>query len=152
MQKHLGDAAIEYGKQLKAKIKEKYSYYSKLQDEENKRKILRVLNKWYSILESRIQSNEFKSIEEISNDFISLEEKLNETFPTYNGKSELFNDFKTKIFAFAGQYFTAKAYSEKKISSRKKWTKNPKINKWFRNSESKLWERKWKKANNVKTK
>ena len=84
MQKHLGDAAIEYGKQLKAKIKEKYSYYSKLQDEENKGKILRVLNKWYSILESRIQSNEFKSIEEISNDFISLEEKLNETFPNYN--------------------------------------------------------------------
>ena len=83
MQKHLGDAAIEYGKQLKAKIKEKYSYYSKLQDEENKGKILRVLNKWYSILESRIQSNEFKSIEEISNDFISLEEKLNETFPNY---------------------------------------------------------------------
>ena len=72
--KALGDAAIEYGKQLKAKIKEKYSYYSKLQDEENKGKILRVLNKWYSILESRIQSNEFKSIEELSNDFISLEE------------------------------------------------------------------------------
>ena len=71
--KHLGDAAIEYGKQLKAKIKEKY-YYSKLQYEENKGKILRVLNKWYSILESRIQSNEFKSIEELSNDFISLEE------------------------------------------------------------------------------
>ena len=44
--KALGDAAIEYGKQLKAKIKEKYSYYSKLQDEENKGKILRVLNKW----------------------------------------------------------------------------------------------------------
>ena len=113
--KALGDAAIEYGKQLKAKIKEKYSYYSKLQDEENKGKILRVLNKWYSILESRIQSNEFKSIEEISNDFISLEEKLNETFPNYNGKSELFNDFKTKIFAFAGQYFAAKADSEKKF-------------------------------------
>ena len=117
LKKSLGDAAIEYGKQLKAKIKEKYSYYSKLQDEENKRKILRVLNKWYSILESRIQSNEFKSIEEISNDFISLEEKLNETFPNYKGKSELFNDFKTKIFAFAGQYFAAKANSEKKISS-----------------------------------
>ena len=114
-QKALGDAAIEYGKQLKAKIKEKYSYYSKLQDEENKGKIIRVLNKWYSILESRIQSNEFKSIDEISNDFISLEEKLNETFPNYNGKSELFNDFKTKIFAYAGQYFAAKADSEKKF-------------------------------------
>ena len=51
--------------------------------------------------------------------------------------SELFNDFKTKIFAFAGQYITAKADSEKKISSRIKWTKNPKIN---------IWERKWEKA------
>ena len=29
--------------------------------------------------------------------------------------SELFNDFKTKIFAFAGQYFAAKADSEKKF-------------------------------------
>ena len=29
--------------------------------------------------------------------------------------SELFNDFKTKIFGFAGQYFTAKADSEKKF-------------------------------------
>ena len=33
--------------------------------------------------------------------------------------SELFNDL-TKKFAFAGQYFAAKADSEKKISSRTK--------------------------------
>ena len=58
------------------KIKEKYSYYNKLQDEDNKEKILRVLNKWYSILESRIQSSEFHSIEEIGNDFIQLEDKF----------------------------------------------------------------------------
>ena len=32
-------------KQLKSKIKEKYSYYLKVQDEENKGKIIRVLNK-----------------------------------------------------------------------------------------------------------
>ena len=112
--KSLGDAANEYGKQLKLKIKEKYSYYSKLQDEENKGKIIRVLNKWYSIIESRIQNNEFKSIDEINNDFISLEEKLNETFPNFQGKSELFNDFKNKIISFAGQYFSLKADSEKK--------------------------------------
>ena len=97
------------------KIKEKYSYYNKLQDEDNKEKILRVLNKWYSILESRIQSSEFHSIEEIGNDFIQLEDKLNETFPNYQGKTELFKDFKTKIFAFAGNFFSKKAENEKKF-------------------------------------
>ena len=113
--KALGEAANEYLKQLKMKIKEKYSYYSKLQDEDNKEKILRVLNKWYSILESRIQSSEFHSIEEIGNDFIQLEDKLNETFPNYQGKTELFKDFKTKIFAFAGNFFSKKAENEKKF-------------------------------------
>ena len=113
--KALGDAANEYGKQLKSKIKEKYSYYAKLQDEETKGKIIRVLNKWYSILESRIQCNEFKSIEEIGNDFISLEDRLNETFPNYVGRNELFNEFKTKVFSYAGEYFAVKAENEKKF-------------------------------------
>ena len=33
--------------------------------------------------------------------------------------SELFNDFKTKIFGFAGQYFAAKADSEKNFFKNK---------------------------------
>ena len=113
--KALGEIAAEYLKQLKGKIKEKYSYYLKVQDEENKGKIIRVLNKWYSILEQRIQNNEFKSIDEISKDFITLEEKLNDTFQNYNGKSELFNEFKTRVFAFAGNYFSKQAEREKKF-------------------------------------
>ena len=113
--KALGEVAGEYLKQLKSKIKEKYSYYLKVQDEENKGKIIRVLNKWYSILEQRIQNNEFKSIDEITKDFITLEDKLNETFPNYLGKSELFNEFKTRVFAFAGNYYAKKAESDKKF-------------------------------------
>ena len=113
--KALGEIAGEYLKQLKSKIKEKYSYYLKVQDEENKGKIIRVLNKWYSILEQRIQNNEFKSLDEISNDFITLEEKLNDTFQNYSGKSELFNEFKTKVIAFAGNYFSQQAEREKKF-------------------------------------
>ena len=113
--KALGDVANEYLKQLKSKMKEKYSYYLKVQEEESKGKIIRVLNKWYSIMEQRIQSNEFKSIDEISKDFISLEQKLNETFPKHTGKNELFNEFKTRVFAFAGNYFSKKAESEKKF-------------------------------------
>ena len=113
--KALGEVAGEYLKQLKSKIKEKYSYYLKVQDEENKGKIIRVLNKWYSILEQRIQSNEFKSIDEIAKDFITLGEKLDETFPNYTGKSELFNEFKTKVFGFAGNYYAKKAESDKKF-------------------------------------
>jgi hypothetical protein len=114
-QKALGDVAAEYLKQLKAKIKEKYSYYLKVQDEENKGKIIRVLNKWYSILEQRIQNNDFKTLDEITKDFITLEERLNDTFQNYAGKTELFNDFKTRVFAFAGNYFSKKAESEKKF-------------------------------------
>ena len=113
--KALGEIAAEYLKQLKGKIKEKYSYYLKVQDEENKGKIIRVLNKWYSILEQRIQNNEFKSIDEISKDFVTLEEKLNDTFQNYPGKSELFNEFKTRVFAFAGNYFSKQAEREKKF-------------------------------------
>ena len=107
--KALGDISQEYLKQLKSKIKEKYSYYLKVQDEENKGKIIRV------ILEQRIQNNEFKSIEEISKDFITLEEKLNDTFQNYSGKTELFNEFKTRVFAFAGNYFSKQAEREKKF-------------------------------------
>jgi len=114
-QKALGEVAGEYLKQLKGKIKEKYSYYLKVQDEENKGKIIRVLNKWYSILEQRIQNNEFKSIDEITRDFETLENRLNETFPNYAGKTELFNEFKTKVFAFAGNFYAKKAEREKKF-------------------------------------
>ena len=113
--KALGEVAAEYLKQLKSKIKEKYSYYLKVQEEENKGKIIRVLNKWYSILEQRIQNNEFKSIDEITKDFVILEERLNETFSNYQGKTELFNEFKNRVLSFAGNYFSKKAESEKKF-------------------------------------
>ena len=113
--KALGDVAGDYLKQLKNKMKEKYSYYLKVQDEENKGKIIRVLNKWYSIMEQRIQNNEFNNIDEITKDFISLEEKLNETFFNYNNKGELFNEFKTRVYAFAGNFFAKKAETEKKF-------------------------------------
>ena len=59
-------------------------------------------------MEQRIQNNEFKTIEEITKDFITLEERLNETFPNYIGKNELFNEFKTRVYAFASNYFSKK--------------------------------------------
>ena len=113
--KALGDIAQDYLKQLKNKIKEKYNYYVKLQDEECKGKIIRVLNKWYSIIEQRIQNNEFKNLDEVNKDFATLEQKLNETFPSYAGRVDLFNDFKTKVYNLAGNYFTKKAENEKKF-------------------------------------
>ena len=54
-------------------------------------------------------------MEEITKDFITLDERLNETFPNYSGRGELFNDFKTRVFAFAGNYFTKKSEGEKKF-------------------------------------
>ena len=113
--KALGDVKEEYLKQLKNKIKEKFNYYNKLQDEEIKGKITRVLNKWYSIIEQRIQNNEFNDLDEINKDFETLEQKLNETFQNYAGKKDLFNNFKSKVLNFAGNYFTKKAENEKKF-------------------------------------
>ena len=113
--KALGDVKEEYLKQLKNKIKEKFNYYNKLQDEEIKGKITRVLNKWYSIIEQRIQNNEFNNLDEINKDFETLEQKLNETFQNYLGKKDLFNNFKSKVLNFAGNYFTKKAENEKKF-------------------------------------
>ena len=113
--KSLGEISQEYLKQLKGKIKEKYSYYLKVQDEENKGKLIRCLNKWYSMLEQRIQNNEFKSINEITKDLVHLEGILNDTFQNYAGITELFNEFKTRVFIFAGNYFSEKAEREKKF-------------------------------------
>ena len=113
--KSLGEISQEYLKQLKGKIKEKYSYYLKVQDEENKGKLIRCLNKWYSMFEQRIQNNEFKSINEITKDLVHLEGILNDTFQNYAGITELFNEFKTRVFIFAGNYFSEKAEREKKF-------------------------------------
>jgi len=134
----LGEVAAEYLKQLKSKMKEKYSYYLKVQDEENKGKIIRVLNKWYSILEQRIQNNEFKSIDEITKDFITLEERLNDTFQNYAGKTELFNEFKTRVFAFAGNYFSKKAESEKKFIEEQNEQKIKKLKDDLENAKNKF--------------
>ena len=111
--KALGEYKDEYLRQLKGKIKEKYNYYSKIQDEENKGKIIRVLNKWYSILESRISNDEFNNINEINNDLLGLENKLNESF-NFSGKNELFNEFKNRIFNYSSKYFSKKEEKEKK--------------------------------------
>ena len=54
-------------------MKEKYSYYLKVQEEENKGKIIRVLNK---ILERRIQNNDFKNIDEITKLFYQFRRKI----------------------------------------------------------------------------
>ena len=113
--KALGDVKEDYLKQLKNKIKEKFNYYNKLQDEEVKGKIIRVLNKWYSIIEQRIQNEEFNNLDEINKDFETLEQKLNETFPNYSGKTNLFNNFKSKVLNFGGNFFTKKAENEKKF-------------------------------------
>jgi len=136
--KALGDIAQDYLKQLKGKIKEKYNYYIKLQDEECKGKISRVLNKWYSIIEQRIQNNEFQNLDEINKDFLTLEKKLNETFPSYAGRIDLFNDFKTKVFSFAGNYFTKKAENEKKFLEEQNQQKLKKLKDDLENTKNNL--------------
>ena len=59
--------------------------------------------------------------------------------------SELFNDFKTKIFAFAGQYFAAKADSEKKFLEEQNEQKIQKLT--YEENEKKQHKLKIKKKN-----
>lgn len=110
--KALGEPAKEFETQLKLKVKEKFSYYSKLAEEETKNNILRVLQKWYSIIEYKIQSGEFKNVDDIEVDFNQLENKLSDTFSNFSLRAELFNDFKSKVLNFAGDFFINKMNNE----------------------------------------
>ena len=127
--KALGEISQEYLIKLKNKIKEKYC----VNLEENKDKIIRVLNKWSSILEQRIQNNEFKSIDELTENLKTLEEKLYQVFSYYNGKSELFNEFKITVLTSFGKFYVKKAENEKiileeQIKEIKEYSKNDKNN------------------------
>ena len=135
-----GEIAEEYKEKLKIKIKEKYHCYL----EEKKGQILRVLNKWQSILEQRIQNNEFKTIDDITELFIPSEEKLNEFFLNYSGINEYFYDFKVKILTFAGNYFSKKAESEKKLLEEENEQKLKKLQNELENAKNSFSEEKEK--------
>lgn len=114
-QKSLGDVSMDFEKQLKEKMKEKLSYYTKLNEEETKSNMIRVLQKSYSMIEYKIQSGELKNVDDIENDFKGLEYKLNEAFPQFSLRNEYFCDFKSKILNFAGDFFLNKMNNEMKL-------------------------------------
>jgi hypothetical protein len=113
--KALGEASEEYSKLLKEKIKEKYNYYSKLNIDESKLNFQRILQKWYSVIEYKIQAGELKNVYEIENEFKNLEVKINENFAKFEFRIELFNDFKSKVLNFAGDFFMNQMKNEVKI-------------------------------------
>lgn len=110
--KSIGDVALDFEKQLKVKMREKLSYYSKLNEEETKNNLFRGLQKWYSMIEYKIQTNEIKNVEEVDYECRALEMKLNESFANFTLKNELLNDFKAKVLTFAGDYFLNKISNE----------------------------------------
>lgn len=110
--KALGEVSDEYLKLLKEKIKEKYNYYSKLNSDESKNNLLRILQKWYSVIEYKIQGLELRNVDEIENEFKNLEYKINENFSKFEFRIELFNDFKSKVLNFAGEFFMNKMKGE----------------------------------------
>ena len=113
--KAIGDVAEEHLRLLKEKIKEKFSYFSNLYNEENKNNMIRVLQKWYSVIEYKIQGNELKNVEEIESEFKTLEFKLNENFPQFESKAELFNEFKSRVLNFASDFYMNKMNNEVNI-------------------------------------
>ena len=111
----LGDVSEEYLKLLKEKIKEKFTYYFKLNNDESKSNMIRILQKWYSVIEYKIQSSELKNVEDIEMEFRNLEFKITENFGKFEFRVELFNDFKSKVLNFAGEFFLNKMNHEVSI-------------------------------------
>jgi hypothetical protein len=108
----MGEVAENYEKQLKNKIKEKLSFYTKVNQEETKNNMLKLLQKCYSLIEYKITSNDLKTVDDIENEFRQLEYKINETFINFEFKDEIFNDFKSKILSFATDFFQNKMQNE----------------------------------------
>lgn len=113
--KAIGDVAEEYSKLLREKIKEKFNYLAKLNNEENKNNIVRHLQKWYTVIEYKIQAAELKNPEEIEQEFKTLQYKLNEIFPQFEARAELFNDFKSKVLNFSSDFYLNKMNNEVNI-------------------------------------
>lgn len=110
--KAIGDVAAEFQKALREKIKEKSNYFTSINIEENKINIAKKLDKWSSVIESKIQNCELRSAEEIEMEFKGLEYRLNEEFPLFEMKAELFNKFKSKVLAFASEFLQNKMSHE----------------------------------------
>ncbi len=111
--KSVGEVAIDYEKILKSKIKDRLSYYTKLNLEETRSQLTRLLQKWYSVLEYKIQNCDLKNVDEIEYEFRQLEFKLNENFPNNNEiRNELFSEFKSRVLNFAGEFFLNKMNNE----------------------------------------
>ncbi len=110
--KAIGDISIEYQKMLKEKIKEKSHYFIGINTEENKINVGKKLDKWSSVIEFKIQNGELRSPDEIELEFKGLKNKLDEEYPTFDMKSELFNKFKSKVLNFASEFFLNKMNNE----------------------------------------
>lgn len=110
--KAIGEVALEFQKTLREKIKEKSNYFNSINIEENKINLAKKLDKWQSVIEFKIQNNELRSAEEIHREFKGLEYKLNEEFHQFEMKAELFNKFKSKVLAFASDFFQNKMLHE----------------------------------------
>jgi hypothetical protein len=135
--KAIGEISEEFSKMLKNKIKEQYNYYFNLHMEENKNNFLRILKKWYSVIEYKIQGNELKNPDEIDNEFKSLEYMMNENYANYEGRYELFNNFKTKVLKFSLEFFVNKFNTEAEIIKQEKIQIVEKLNNEIKEIKSK---------------
>lgn len=129
--KALGEVSEEYLKLLREKIKEKFNYYSKLNVDESKLNFQRILQKWYSVIEFKIQAGELKNVYEIELEFKNLENKINENFGKFEFRIELFNDFKSKVLNFAGEFFMNQMKNEVKIIQQENMQNVEKLNQEF---------------------
>ena len=103
--KAVGEISIEYEKNLKIKVKEKFNFYKTINEEEIKNHLTKILQKHYSLLEYKIHSNQIKSVTEIENEFRNLESEINENYSEFRLKQEMLFYFKYKILNFFLEFF-----------------------------------------------
>ena len=73
---------------------------------------MKVLQKWNSVIEYKIQCKDLKNFQEVEFELSQLNEKLNEAYGNFTVKDELFANFKVKVLAFSGDYFNNQAKLE----------------------------------------
>jgi len=73
---------------------------------------MKVLQKWNSVIEYKIQCKDLKNFQEVEFELSQLNEKLNEAYGNFTVKDELFANFKVKVIAFSGDYFNNQAKLE----------------------------------------
>ena len=133
MEKSFNEASEEQQLKLKRRFKEKLQFYNKLFDEETKIQLGKLLNDLYIKAEKKLTGEKisFSSINsEINLIFKQTEVEVDSTFCDFQGKYELLQEYKTKIYSLIINEVVKKAFNdyELKIKENSLLVKNAESN------------------------